>query len=53
MATADFKALLAGGENSTVEFKRDDLANHELVADSDENQIGASPDTEFRHELGA
>ncbi len=31
MATADFKALLAGGETSTVEFKQDDLANHELA----------------------
>ena len=31
MATADLRALLAGGETSTVEFKRDDLANHELA----------------------
>ena len=31
MTPTDLKALLAGGETSTVEFKRDDLANHELA----------------------
>ena len=31
MTTADLKAMLAGGENSMVEFKRDDVANHDLA----------------------
>ena len=31
MNAAELKALLAGGEGSTVEFKRDDVANHDLA----------------------
>ena len=31
MIATNLKALIAGGETSTVEFKRDDLANHDLA----------------------
>lgn len=31
MTPTNLKAVLAGGETSTVEFKRDDLANHDLA----------------------